>query len=224
MKSWYNHSMIFQPPTPPFCLILGNGDYPGESLVKEISDIADFIICSDGGANVAKKFGIVPNVIIGDMDSITPDTNRFFASMNVDIIPLESQQENDLEKAIFYLQNHHPCKSVVLLGFLGLREDHSYATLQILENHCQTTKFQIYSQSAEYLVLPSGNHEFSLPKKQLVSVFPFPEAEQLSSSGLFWNFNFDTFPKGSRGVSNQVTDTPVKISFKRGNLLVILPV
>ena len=36
-----------------------------------------FIVCADGGANKARKLGIVPDLIIGDLDSVSPATTGF---------------------------------------------------------------------------------------------------------------------------------------------------
>jgi len=215
--------MHYHPPEEPFCLLLGNGDYPDESIVKNIGAAADLIISCDGGANYAKRHDILPRIIIGDQDSISAVTTRYFTDLHVDILRRKSQQENDLEKALDYLFANHGYKVVVLIGFLGARDDHSYATMQIAEKYCHKRIFYLYSKTAEYIALPAGNHTLNLSPNQIISIFPFPEASNVTSIGLKWNLNFASFPRGSQGVSNIVENKAVTIAFHSGNLLLILP-
>lgn len=51
-------------------VIISNGKVADKSFYDEHMKDADFIICCDGGANVAYKYGFVPNLIIGDFDSV----------------------------------------------------------------------------------------------------------------------------------------------------------
>ncbi len=44
---------------------------------------ADLIIAADSGARHLKGSGYLPHVIVGDMDSIDPDTLEFFQTNNV---------------------------------------------------------------------------------------------------------------------------------------------
>ena len=52
-------------------LLICNGEQPSRSLARRLARLADCIIAADGGANGARKMGIVPDLIIGDLDSIT---------------------------------------------------------------------------------------------------------------------------------------------------------
>ena len=62
-------------------IIFTNGEYKNkafyEGYLKKFT--ADYVICADGGANYARELNIKPDMIIGDMDSITAETRAFFA-------------------------------------------------------------------------------------------------------------------------------------------------
>jgi thiamine pyrophosphokinase len=60
-------------------LVICHGELPGKGLAQRLARNVDVIVAADGGANVARKLGIHPDVIIGDLDSITTVTKRFFA-------------------------------------------------------------------------------------------------------------------------------------------------
>ena len=49
---------------------MANGDYEDLNWYRSRIDKFRIIVCADGGANWARKLGIVPDLIIGDMDSI----------------------------------------------------------------------------------------------------------------------------------------------------------
>ncbi|MCK7517698.1 MAG: hypothetical protein MZV64_08270 [Ignavibacteriales bacterium] len=52
------------------CLIIANGKSPTKKVVEYFySKGFNTIICADGGANSARKLGIIPDFIIGDLDS-----------------------------------------------------------------------------------------------------------------------------------------------------------
>ena len=57
------------------CIIIGNGKSPRKEVIKYLlrKDYST-VICADGGANSAKKLGIIPDFIIGDLDSICDKT------------------------------------------------------------------------------------------------------------------------------------------------------
>lgn len=53
--------------------IICNGTLNDKDFHKSILKKADLIICADGGANNADKLGVVPDYVIGDMDSAEKD-------------------------------------------------------------------------------------------------------------------------------------------------------
>lgn len=57
------------------CYNLGCAKQRPELFKSELSD-DDFVICADGGYIYAQRFGIKPQLIVGDFDSSTmPDTD-----------------------------------------------------------------------------------------------------------------------------------------------------
>ncbi len=50
-------------------LILGNGEPPSQTLLEEFVNADTLLLCADGGANTARRYGFQPDYIIGDLDS-----------------------------------------------------------------------------------------------------------------------------------------------------------
>src|SRR3989344_2641332 len=52
-------------------VIFVNGNRPSRDLVFEVLKTTDTIICADRGAKHAIDCGVTPNVILGDLDSLS---------------------------------------------------------------------------------------------------------------------------------------------------------
>ncbi len=97
-------------------LIIANGALPSRRLVRRLASAADIVICADGGANKTRPMRITPDFIIGDMDSITPSTKKYFH--RIPSMFVEDQDSTDLEKAI-QLCIDMMCTSVNVVGGRG---------------------------------------------------------------------------------------------------------
>jgi thiamine pyrophosphokinase len=53
-----------------------NGTPDSERLIQAVAGRADFVVAADGGARYALAAGIVPDLIVGDMDSLGEDLAR----------------------------------------------------------------------------------------------------------------------------------------------------
>ena len=51
-------------------VILANGEFPTHEIPLQILNEADFIICCDGASQNLLDYGLKPNLIIGDLDSV----------------------------------------------------------------------------------------------------------------------------------------------------------
>ena len=85
-------------------VILANGNFPKHKKPLKILKEAETIICCDGAINKLDELNIIPNQIIGDMDSITKKLKDKYRDQ---LIEIQSQNENDLRKAINWLENNN---------------------------------------------------------------------------------------------------------------------
>lgn len=51
-------------------IVIGGGEAPSKELLKQEMKDSSYIICADSGANCLYKYDIIPDFILGDMDSI----------------------------------------------------------------------------------------------------------------------------------------------------------
>jgi len=97
--------------------LLGGGEAtPGD--VKEALHHAPNVAAADGGASLALQMGLVPEAVIGDMDSLSPSARAAIAPQNLH--RLKEQDSTDFDKCLRSID----CPLVLGVGFTGARLDH----------------------------------------------------------------------------------------------------
>ena len=119
--------------------IVCNGLFPRREYPLYLLGSADLVICCDGALSALEKRGIVPDVLIGDMDSVSKGALSRFGGK---IVKVADQQTNDLSKAFSYLMDNMPkdLDSVHILAATGRREDHAMGNLSLLCDFRQDPK------------------------------------------------------------------------------------
>lgn len=156
-------------------------------------------ICADGGANrlFDLQQNLVPDSIVGDLDSIRPDVREFYMSRGVDIHQDSDQDCNDLDKSIQRLWHQHmDISSISVLGAFGGRFDQEMATMDAIYrwSHRWPLKYQLYSdQNVAALLSPT------LAQRHRIRIRPDLEGptcgllpigvpcDRVSTTGLRWN-------------------------------------
>lgn len=179
----------------------------------------DFIICADGGYDLAVGENILPDLVIGDMDS----------GKNVDYLckSIYVQPEKDDTDTMLCLKHgiNVGYKHFVIVGGIGGRLDHTYANLQTL----------VYAaDKGVYAELCDGeNRAFILCEKSAciqkcentkLSVFAFSDVcEGVNIEGAKYTLKDAALSSSyPLGVSNEFESDFAKISVKKGKLLIIL--
>lgn len=109
-------------------VVIACGDrMPAEKAMPFLLE-ADLILCIDGGADYARFYGIIPDVVIGDMDSIQPDTLVEAAQTAVFT---SKEDDTDTRMAVEYALQRGATSVDILCG-TGNRLDHTQANLLLL--------------------------------------------------------------------------------------------
>lgn len=175
----------------------------------------DFIICADSGYDRAKMFGISPDIIIGDMDSIkeTPSVeNRIVYPARKDF--------TDSELVLSYALEHG-YDEILMFGMIGTRMDHSLANITLLKQ-AKAVKAVIIDENNEIYF---AENEFTLSGNigDTVSIVPFEgDISGVTTKGLDYPLDNDTVKCGTTlGVSNVMTDKVCTITIKNGSAFII---
>lgn len=100
-------------------------------LKAEVEE-ADLLVGVDSGANILRELELIPDLVIGDMDSIKPAVLDWCIKKGSEIITYpEEKDETDTELALKTVLERK-IDEVVLVTATGNRPDHFYGTLIIM--------------------------------------------------------------------------------------------
>lgn len=121
------------------CLILANGSYgPLEAYRHQLE--AEIILCADGGANYAYLLNIIPDYIIGDMDSIKAEVRDYYSQKQVVFKKFPRQKDFTDTQLVIGLADELGATEIVLFGTLGDRLDHTLSNLYSSMDVCKKGK------------------------------------------------------------------------------------
>ena len=206
-------------------IIVASGRPSGGEAWKRRVTTGDLIVGADGGAAQALAWGGVPDVVIGDMDSLPDQARATLAAGGCEfIVHPRAKDETDLELALTYVVERG-FQEVVILGALGGRLDHMLANLLLLAlPRFAAVQIRIVDDREEALLVRDGGAVAveGLPD-EAVSLLPLGgDASGVTTAGLAWALDGDTLRFGSsRGVSNEMTGLTARIAVEEGCLLVV---
>ncbi|MDE3057172.1 MAG: thiamine diphosphokinase [Bacteroidota bacterium] len=200
-------------------LIICNGAMPTRKITSALLEEKPLIVCADGGANKARTFGILPHCIIGDLDSITEKTRRTFRSVQTIYNP--DQYSTDLEKALDFVLKKKIRKAVVI-GATGKRADHTVANFSILRKYHDRMDISFVDAYCDIRIV-TRSVKFEAPLRQIISLAPLGKCSGIITKGLKYPLKDEPLEIGvNEGHHNEVVSSPVKISVKKGSLLLFM--
>ncbi len=181
------------------------------------------IFCCDGGVRHLLKSKIIPDVIIGDMDSIHPAQLKKYSQQGIKIIRFPTNKDfTDTELALDYAISLKPEKILIWCA-LGGRIDHTLANIVLLlKGRKRGIETRLIDEYCESFLL---NNEtcFMNEKDKTVSLLALtPKVSGITLSGFVYHLKNGSLRMGeSRGISNVIKDDRAKIKIEKGKLLVI---
>ena len=178
-------------------VILAAGDFPRAEAPLRALRHADVRICCDSAAEALVDFGLEPDRIVGDLDSLSPALLERYADR---ILRISEQDDNDLTKA-FHLALTLAPANITILGATGKREDHTLGNVSLLLDYAREascpvtmlTDFGRFEAIFDTTALPS------VPGQQ-ISIFAFDNTLKITSAGLKYPTDavcFDTLWKAT---------------------------
>lgn len=202
------------------CIILANGQPPSKSVIKHLIGIQySTIICADGGANTAFKYNLIPDIIIGDLDSISQSTYEYFKD-KCTIIKINRQNDTDVEKCLKYAIKKR-FTDTFLLGATGDRLDHSFCNLGIVLKYFDKINISIVHQKS-LLRTYSGNATLKTIPNEIISLYGISSKTKISSEGLKYPLKNIALPFGEKeSTSNVALKDNVHLKITNGKVFVI---
>ncbi len=195
--------------------ILADGTFPRHTTPRGYLEKSEFIICCDGAVDKISDIRREPNLIIGDMDSISQMSRRKYEHL---IIHQRGQDENDLEKAIKWCLENRVSR-IAILGATGLREDHTLGNISLLCKYAKRVKLRMITDTGIFdPVISQGI--FNSFTGQQVSIFSFDPRIRVTSENLKYPLNDKPLPYLFSGALNESLHNQFQISISSGVILI----
>lgn len=206
-------------------IIVANGTITPEVNLASMVNKADFLIAVDGGADHCLAAGVVPDIVIGDLDSISLKSLNQLKRAEIKILSYPVEKDfTDLELALKYAVNQSEGE-IVILGGLGARWDMSMANLMLLgADFLENRVIRMITGNQEAVLLRAGQ-QITINGKigSIVSLIPLSSnAEGVTTHGLRYPLDNETLVfAATRGVSNQLKSKKATVYLRSGLLLCI---
>ena len=200
-------------------LIVLGGDAPGRALLESCMRDADLVIAADSGLAAFDAAGLEPDLLVGDMDSVSAGVLEKYAGRipehRLNCIKDDTDGVDALDMAIA-----RGAEKITLLGALGGRLDHALANVMLLVRaHRKGAKAEILSESVR-ISRVDGYASLSGAKGDTVSLLPLGRAEGVTLKGFFYPLDQAVLESDyPLGVSNVVTDDQAEIKADSGDLI-----
>ena len=200
------------------------GDPPSDDLLLWRMEEADVSIAVDSGFLSFQKVKKIPDVLIGDLDSL-PDSDLVGSEFpDLQVLRLMDQDTTDFEKAINWIVQKTKIKKLIVLGGLGKRTDHLITNLllaSVADEALQIT----FDDNHEWIRRVTPECPFSVKgrKGSILSILPLRECTGVETKGLKWDLQREQIG-GDKiiGQSNECLSDSVRISCESGSFFVFL--
>lgn len=206
-----------------YVVIVANA--PGLDLApyRHLLAAAERLIAADGGGTALFAHGYTPHLLIGDLDSITPEALAVYQAQGVAIERHRpDKDETDLELALLAAVKLG-ASQIDVLGALGGRWDQSLANVSLLGMaELRERQVRLIDQPQQIWLV---RDESVIPGAvgDTVSLLPFGgDAHGITTEGLAYPLHDGTlYYDRARGVSNVITATPARVRVRDGVLLIV---
>jgi thiamine pyrophosphokinase len=201
-------------------LVFANGDLKGLSWIRPQLADANAVIAADGGARHLWRLGHLPDLVIGDMDSLPREVRDWLESGDVPmLVHPHLKDETDLELALLHAAQTGD--EIVIIGGFGGRFDQTLANIMLLAHpalHGRRVEMRTQYERA-WLMRDYG--EIHGEVGDTISLIPLGgDVLVARTTGLQWPLEDEVLAFGpARGVSNVLTETVATIQIASGLLL-----
>ena len=185
-------------------LLLLNGELREPAAVKALARRADAVLCADGGARHARTLGLIPDCVVGDMDSLPRPLPRSWR--RTAFVCDFDESRSDLDKTLDFAAAAG-ARRVWIAGALGGGLDHELVNLAALEARGGKLEIAVIGGGAARLLGP-GRHVLGLKRGERFSLVAAPRAV-VALTGARYPLRGEVLARGSRGLGNRAEGRPV---------------
>lgn len=202
--------------------IVANGQFPRTLYPRHLLDTADVVICCDGALSTLEKHGIVPDVVIGDLDSVC---GRALGRFKGKVVRDPDQETNDLTKAVRYAVENFPQeRQIHILGATGRSEAHTIGNASLLMEYAGSYPQLEMDMVSDYSTMfaLTDSETIHVGEGRRVSIFSPDSTLRIKSAGLHWKTDDVVFDNWWKATLNRADRDAVKLEFSHRSLALIV--
>jgi thiamine pyrophosphokinase len=198
-------------------VILADGSFPEHSVPIQYLKDADHIICCDGSAAGLIDRDIIPEAIVGDLDSVSEEIsaryrNRLFKDTD--------KETNDLTKAVKWCIAKG-FREILILGATGKREDHTLGNISLLVEYAREADVKMVTDTGTFIPCLGGCRFDTFPGQQ-VSIFSIDPETEISADGLKYPIRKRKLKNWWEATLNEAVGNSFRLDFTGGRVIVFL--
>lgn len=193
-----------------------------KNFIKTIQ--AEYIIAADSGLKYIDELGLVPDMILGDYDSVGNDLLDKYKSTDIKTYPREKDYTDTHIAIINALKTG--ASEIYILGATGTRMDHTFTNICNMKAalDCDVPCF-IYDKHNKIYIVNDLMGEAELSKAEqygdYVSIVPLSEEAVISLTGFKYTLDNYVLHQGlSICQSNEIKEDEAVIKINKGLLIV----
>ena len=206
---------------------------PKKEYPLYLLESADYVVCCDGaldtylrhfsGRNLRR-----PDVVVGDMDSLSKKTAERFRDIAVKI---DEQETNDQSKAFHYILEHFPdVDTIHILGATGKREDHTIGNLSLLMEYAREMRRQDCGRTVSVDIVSDWSTAFAITDSctldvgegRSVSIICPDNSLNIKSEGLVWPTDNVVFDNLWQATLNRASADRISLTFSHPSIALII--
>ncbi len=205
------------------CIIIANGNFENTPQITKLIKDSEYIICADGGARYLRALNIVPDILIGDFDSILPEDISLLNSEITKTISFPSKKNKTDSELCIDWAIEHGANEITLIGVTGTRQDHTLANIFLLKKMAlNQVKGKIIDKNNEIQIV-TDNFVIKGERGDFLSIIPVSDKVcGIVLKGFEYPLDHADISLGSTlGISNRIISESASITIESGLLLVI---
>ena len=210
----------------------GSPEAVSKTTLSICAQSTDYLIAVDHGADACHAAGVVPQIVLGDFDSASPETVTWLKEQQVPCMKFNADKyDTDLALAL-KSAGHEAIRrnsklSLTVVSTSGGHLDHQLVVLGLLAAWAKTGKAKVRVVENDFEMrflaanqIDSWQLDASAMGKK-ISLVALSEECEVSESGMRWNLNHEKFTLlGDDGISNIVEADGAWVKCEKGCLLV----
>lgn len=204
--------------------IISNGELGNVSKLKGMLPTFDYVVCCDGGIRHLECLGLIPDLIVGDFDSVDTIPLEAYKKRGISVKTFPSEKnETDTELASQAIIEAG-ADQVIMLGALGSRWDHSYANVMVLVKLVKLGLKAMILHSHNRIIVSNKVLRLEGNYGQIVSLLPLGENVVVhETKGLKYKIRDQKMPLDAPyGISNIFLESKAEVVIASGWLMAVI--